>query len=85
LRKNLLHFVRAAHERGIGDMPTMQYKFDEWKDKAAWPNARDFVAVPDREDHVTDAVTKNRKWLADANTDWGTGLDLAEASANLLG
>ena len=40
LRKNLLHFVRAAHERGIGVMPTMQYKFGEWKDKAAWPNAR---------------------------------------------
>ena len=44
LRKNLLDFVRAAHERGIGVMPTMQYKFDEWKDKAAWPNARPFVA-----------------------------------------
>jgi hypothetical protein len=44
LRKNLLHFVRAAHERGIGVMPTMQYRFEEWKDKAAWPNARDFVA-----------------------------------------
>ena len=44
LRKNLVHFVRAAHERGIGVMPTMQYKFGEWKDKAAWPNARAFVA-----------------------------------------
>ena len=44
LRKNLLHFVRAAHERGIGVMPTMQYKFGEWKDKAAWPNSRAFVA-----------------------------------------
>ncbi len=44
LRKNLLHFVRAAHARGIGVMPTMQYKFGEWKDKAAWPNARPFVA-----------------------------------------
>ena len=44
LRKNLLHFVRAAHARGIGVMPTMQYKFEEWKDKAAWPNARPFVA-----------------------------------------
>jgi hypothetical protein len=44
LRKNLLHFVRAAHERGIGVMPTMQYKFGEWKDKAAWPNARLFAA-----------------------------------------
>lgn len=44
LRKNLLHFVRAAHARGIGVMPTMQYKYEEWKDKAAWPNARPFVA-----------------------------------------
>lgn len=44
LRKNLLHFVRAAHKRGIGIMPTMQYKSDEWKDKAAWPNSREFVA-----------------------------------------
>jgi hypothetical protein len=44
LRKNLIHFVRAAHERGIGVMPTMQYKFGEWKDKAAWPDSREFVA-----------------------------------------
>ncbi len=44
LRKNLLHLFRAAHERGIGVMPTLQYKSDEWKDKAAWPNSRQFVA-----------------------------------------
>ena len=44
LRKNLLHFVRAAHARGMGVMPAMQYKFGEWRDKAAWPNARPFVA-----------------------------------------
>ena len=44
LRKNLLHFVRAAHARGMGVMPTMQYKFGEWRDKTAWPNARPFVA-----------------------------------------
>lgn len=44
LRKNLLHFVRAAHARGIGVMPTMQYKFNEWKDRSAWPNARPFIA-----------------------------------------
>jgi hypothetical protein len=44
LGKNLLHFVRAAHRRGIGVMPTLQYKFGEWKDKAAWPNARAFAA-----------------------------------------
>jgi hypothetical protein len=40
--------------------------------------------VPDRENHLTDAVTKNRKWLAEPNPDWQTGLDLAEISANLL-
>ena len=44
LRKNLLHLVRAAHERGIGIMPTMQYKSDEWKDKTAWANSREFVS-----------------------------------------
>ena len=44
LRKNLLHFVRAARARGMGVMPTMQYKFGEWRDRAAWPNSRAFVA-----------------------------------------
>ena len=44
LKKNLIHFVRAAHERGIGVMPTMAYKSGEWKDKSAWPNARPFAA-----------------------------------------
>ena len=44
LRKNLLDFVHAAHERGIGVMPTMQYKFGEWKNRTAWSDARDFVA-----------------------------------------
>jgi hypothetical protein len=44
LRKNLIHLMRAAHERGIGVMPTMQYKADEWKHQAAWPNSREFVA-----------------------------------------
>ena len=44
LRKNLVHFVRAAHARGMGVMPTMQYRFGEWRDKAAWPNSRAFVA-----------------------------------------
>jgi hypothetical protein len=46
---------------------------------------RDVVeAAPDRENHLTEAVTKNKKWLADPNADWKTGLDLAEVSANLL-
>ena len=44
LKKNLVDFVRAAHARGMGVMPTIVYKRDEWKDKAAWPNARPFVA-----------------------------------------
>jgi len=40
--------------------------------------------VPDREGHVTGAVAANKKWLADTNSDWQLGLDLAERSANLL-
>jgi len=44
LRKNLVHFVRAAHARGMGVMPTMQYRFGEWRNKAAWPDSRAFVA-----------------------------------------
>jgi hypothetical protein len=41
-------------------------------------------AVPDREGAVTRAVTNNKKWLAEANGAWDSGLDLAEVSANLL-
>jgi len=44
LRKNLLHLLRAAHERGIGVMPTMQYGAEEWKDRSAWPKSREFIA-----------------------------------------
>ena len=40
--------------------------------------------VPDRENHLTEAVTNNKKWLADPNADWNVGLDLAEVSVNLL-
>ena len=40
--------------------------------------------VPDRENHLTEAVTKNKAWLADPNPNWEAGLDLAEVSANLL-
>jgi hypothetical protein len=40
--------------------------------------------VPDREGRVTRAVADGKKWLADPNPDWKTGLDLAERSANLL-
>ncbi len=39
--------------------------------------------VPDRENHLTEAVAANRKWLAAANPDWAQGLDLAEVSAHL--
>jgi hypothetical protein len=46
---------------------------------------RDVVEVaPDRENHLTEVVSKNKKWLAEPNADWKTGLDLAEVSANLL-
>jgi len=41
-------------------------------------------AVPDREWFVTNIVTQNKKWLADPTAAWESGLDLAEASANLL-
>jgi hypothetical protein len=40
--------------------------------------------VPDRENHLTEAVANNKKWLADTSADWNTGLDLAEMSVNLL-
>jgi len=40
--------------------------------------------VPDREGRVTAAVDANKKWLANTNADWQSGLDLAERSANLL-
>jgi hypothetical protein len=40
--------------------------------------------VPDRENHLTEAVANNKKWLADPNADWNAGLDLAEVSVDLL-
>lgn len=43
-RKNLLHLVRAAHERGIGVMPTIQYARGISMNKEKWPESRDFVA-----------------------------------------
>jgi len=39
--------------------------------------------VPDRENHLTEAVANNRKWLTAANPGWSEGLDLAEVSAHL--
>ncbi len=40
--------------------------------------------VPDRENHLTAAVEKNKAWLIDSDPAWDAGLDLAEVSANLL-
>jgi hypothetical protein len=39
---------------------------------------------PNRENRVTAAVADARKWLANPNADWQTGLDVAELAANLL-
>jgi hypothetical protein len=44
LQKNLIDFVRAAHERGMGVMPALQYKFGYWRDKSTWSDARPFAA-----------------------------------------
>ena len=43
-RKNLLHLVRAAHQRGIGVMPTLQYAPGISMNKDRWPESREFVA-----------------------------------------
>jgi hypothetical protein len=45
LPKNLIDFVRAAHERGMGVMPALQYKFGYWRDKSTWDDARPFAAA----------------------------------------
>jgi hypothetical protein len=39
---------------------------------------------PDREGRVTREIAGARRWLADPNARWDTGLDIAEAAANLL-
>lgn len=39
---------------------------------------------PDREGWVTRTVAAARTWLADANPDWKSGLQIAETEANLL-
>ena len=44
LKKNLIDFVRAAHEHGMGVMPALQYKFGYWKDKSTWDDGRPFAA-----------------------------------------
>jgi hypothetical protein len=39
---------------------------------------------PDREGRVTRTVADARRWLANTNGDWNSGLDIAEAAANLI-
>jgi hypothetical protein len=39
---------------------------------------------PDREGRVTREIKEVRSWLADPNSSWKAGLDLAEVAANLL-
>jgi hypothetical protein len=43
-RKNLLHLVRAAHQRGMGVMPTIQYARGVSMNRDRWPESREFVA-----------------------------------------
>ena len=43
-RKNLVHLVRAAHQRGMGVMPTIQYARGISMNKDKWPESREFVA-----------------------------------------
>ncbi|MEJ2653325.1 MAG: hypothetical protein P8173_16500 [Gammaproteobacteria bacterium] len=39
---------------------------------------------PDREGHVTRVIRDAHRWLGDSNSDWESGLDIAEVAANLL-
>jgi hypothetical protein len=39
---------------------------------------------PDREGRVTRVIGDAQKWLGDPNSDWDSGLDIAEVAANLL-
>jgi hypothetical protein len=43
-RKNLVHFVRACHERGIGVMATLQYPKGWSQDQTLWPLAQAYAA-----------------------------------------
>src|ERR1019366_7554154 len=40
-RKNLVHFVRACQQRGIGVMPTIQYPREWSQDQALWHLAKE--------------------------------------------
>jgi hypothetical protein len=43
-RKNLVHFVRACHQRGIGVMPVVTYPRAWSQDQASWPLAKEYAA-----------------------------------------
>ncbi|MEO8597267.1 MAG: hypothetical protein ABI759_28370 [Candidatus Solibacter sp.] len=43
-RKNLVHLMRASHQRGIGVMPTLQYAPGVSADKEKWPESKEYVA-----------------------------------------
>jgi hypothetical protein len=44
LQKNLLHLVRAANQRGMGVMPTIQYAPGVSQNRDRWPESKEFVA-----------------------------------------
>ena len=43
-RRKIVHLVRAAHQRGMGVMPTIQYERGVSMDKYRWPSSKEFVA-----------------------------------------
>ena len=43
-RRNLVHLVRAAHQCGMGVMPTIQYERGVSMDKNRWPSSKEFIA-----------------------------------------
>lgn len=42
-RENLLHFMDAAHERGMGVMPVMQYGWGITRERERWDEALPFI------------------------------------------
>ena len=55
-RRNLLHFVRAAHQRGMGVMPTMMYEAAVSANKERWPESRAWAA------DMVATIGKSRAW-----------------------
>jgi hypothetical protein len=88
-----LMIVRDSAGRGWGDVHGIFYPDGTVRDPSI-PMAvmgifrnrgREVVLeLPDREGWVTREIQEARKWLADPNGDWNSGLDIAEAAANLL-